>query len=187
MIQINGYYIDNELRVDKQHSTNGVGAGILIYVRNGLKVFKIDDQNSFNQYCRFFISADDLSEKLNFTVIYRSPNSSEANNEYLATLINSLNFNEANIILGDFNFPNINWNIFQCDNKARSFLDVVSDQSLTQIVNFPTHCKGNILDLILTNQPDSLLNIDDLGNLHTSDHTMILAEFSFNTEKSALS
>ena len=33
--------------------------------------------------------------------------------------------------------------------------------------------------------PDSLLNIDDLGNLHTSDHTMILAEFSFNTEKPA--
>ena len=185
MIQINGYYIDNELRVDKQHSTNGVGAGILVYVRNGLKVFKIDDQNLFNQYCRFFISADDLSEKLNFTVIYRSPNSSEANNDNLVTLINSLNFNEANIILGDFNFPNINWNIFQCDNKARSFIDVVSDQSLTQIVNFPTHCKGNILDLILTNQPDSLLNIDDLGNLHTSDHTMILAEFSFNTEKSA--
>ena len=184
MIEINGYYIDNELRVDKQHSTNGVGAGILIYVRNGLKIFKTDDQNSFNQYCRFFISADDLSEKLNFTVIYRSPNSSEANNLNLVALIDSLNFNEANIILGDFNFPNINWNTFQCDNKARPFLDVVSDHSLTQIVNFPTHCKGNLLDLFLTNQPDSLLNIDDLGNLHTSDHTMILAEFSFNTEKS---
>ena len=43
-----------------------------------------------------------------------------------------------------------------------------------QLVTFPTHARGNILDLLLTNTVGSILEISDLGRLGNSDHTMIL-------------
>ena len=42
------------------------------------------------------------------------------------------------------------------------------------LVTFPTHARGNILDLLLTNNVGSILEISDLGRLGNSDHTMIL-------------
>lgn len=181
---MNGYYIDNELRIDKLYSDNGIGAGILVFVRNGLKLFKLDDNSTFNQYCRFFLTNDDKSEKLYFTVVYRSPNTSDENNDKLVTLIGNSNFNDKHIILGDFNYPHIDWTTLASDNKSRSFVDMITDKSLSQLVDFPTHIRGNILDLILTNQPDSFISVENLGNLHNSDHVMLLAEYDFDVQPS---
>ncbi len=50
------------------------------------------------------------------------------------------------------------------------------NQLLVQHVDFPTHVKGNILDLVITNMPESVLNVEDIGNLGTSDHSIILLE-----------
>ena len=184
MISINGYYVDPDLRTDKLLSNNGIGSGIVIYVRNGLKVFKVDDPNTFNQYCRFYIVNDD-SEKLYFSVVYRSPNSSTINNDKLASLISDLDYvNENHIILGDFNYPNIDWENLSCDAKARTFIDACSDNGLTQVVDFPTHCRGNTLDIFLTNKPDSFISVECIGNLHNSDHVLILADYDFSTQKS---
>ena len=38
--------------------------------------------------------------------------------------------------------------------------------------------------MILTNQPDSFISIENLGNLHNSDHVMLLAEYSFDVQPS---
>jgi len=63
------------------------------------------------------------------------------------------------LIMGDFNFPQIDWNHW-CSNNSdvsgNNFLSSVADQSLYQHVNFPTryreHTSTNpsLLDLILT-------------------------------------
>ena len=41
------------------------------------------------------------------------------------------------------------------------------------VVNFPTHVRGGILDLALTNNQEAINSVSDLGNLGNSDHCAI--------------
>jgi hypothetical protein len=47
---------------------------------------------------------------------------------------------------------------------------------MEQLVTFPTHLKGNTLDLILTNVPDIFTNVRCEGRLGSSDHFMVMAD-----------
>ena len=38
MLNVSEYYIDHELRIDRNDTTKGIGAGLIIYVRNDLIV-----------------------------------------------------------------------------------------------------------------------------------------------------
>jgi len=42
-------------------------------------------------------------------------------------------------------------------------LDKVNEKLLDQMVYFPTHKAGNILDLVLTNNPNIVLSVEDAG------------------------
>ena len=56
------------------------------------------------------------------------------------------------IITGDFNLPDINWDTLSATSTSSSaFCDFIFDSLLTQLVDLPTHVKGNILDLVLSN------------------------------------
>lgn len=177
MLNIEGYFIESDLRIDKTSNINGIGAGIVIYLKSGLKVTKVDTINDFNQYVTFFISNDDYSDKLYFTIVYRSPNSCIENNNKLVEMLSNIDFKkDTHIIIGDFNFPNINWENYTCDTKSRSFLECISNNNLSQLVTFPTHNKGNTLDLILTNKPENFMTIENMGNLQNSDHSIILSD-----------
>ena len=111
---------------------------------------------------------------------YRPPSSTNLNS--LFNFFN--NCTDSNfILLGDFNFPEIQW---KSDNPvvsptgralARKFLSFTTQNDLTQHVNVPTHTKGNILDLLFTNfYPGPSLEDGDAG---LSDHTALIFEFSF--------
>ena len=62
------------------------------------------------------------------------------------------------LIEGDFNLPDINWRDLTISSTQypsrlnKTFLDIVADNSLEQIIDFPTR-KDNTLDLILTSHP----------------------------------
>ena len=45
---------------------------------------------------------------------------------------------------------------------------------MDQLVTFPTHVRGNTLDLLLTNIVANILEVSDQGRLGNSNHTMIL-------------
>jgi Reverse transcriptase (RNA-dependent DNA polymerase) len=47
-------------------------------------------------------------------------------------------------------------------------------------VDFATHRRGNILDLILTNSPDRVLSLTDEGCIGRSDHNMLLLKIESN-------
>ena len=56
------------------------------------------------------------------------------------------------VILGDFNFPKINWHKLSGDSAAAAlFCEFVFDNDLDQLVTEPTHYQGNTLDFILPN------------------------------------
>ena len=51
------------------------------------------------------------------------------------------------------------------------------------MVYFPTHKAGNILDLLLTNNPNIVLSLEDAGLLGKSDNNMILIELNYTSMK----
>lgn len=93
------------------------------------------------------------------------------------------------IIFGDFNFPSIDWSTLTVvckDTEANEFLTTCLDHSLTQVIDQPTRhsaTSANILDLILTNNPDLCSDITHLDGL--SDHAIITGNLTrpFNTRQ----
>ena len=103
--------------------------------------------------------------------------------EYLFSFLKSTSTSkELLIIIGDFNLPDICWSSLsgQCP-RSNLLCDFVFESNLTQLVNFPTHIKGNILDLLLTNNEDLINNLtvvkDDL--CLSSDHYKICFQVNY--------
>lgn len=84
------------------------------------------------------------------------------------------------IIVGDFNFPEINWETYHAGNSGNGglFLDTVRKLFLTQHVDFNTRGRGtdtpHILDIVLTDHP-IIDRIDRLAPIGKSDHCVMLA------------
>lgn len=171
LLNITNYSIEH--RVDRIDTAGGRGGGIIVYVKNGLNILVSDQtDNEFNQFCEFSFTTND--EVLNFVCFYRSPNSSPANNELLCELVNKDRRNT--FIIGDLNYPNADWETGIGDNKSQPFLDAINNKFLTQCIDFPTHSKGNILDVIITDVPNKIINVEDIGRIGNSDHVMILCD-----------
>ena len=60
-------------------------------------------------------------------------------------------------------------------------------KDLTQIINFPTHLKGNILDLVLTDLPSEIISARCEGRLGKSDHSIIMIETNVTLNQSETS
>jgi len=179
-LNVPGYYIDPDLRLDRIDTANGIGGGLLVYIKDGLDVLPIDNTSNFNQYKQFAVkSSNNCTNDLNITLIYRSPNSSSDNTKLLCDIIEHSPKN--GLIIGDFNLPKIDWNTGIGDSKSKQLIDTSEKKFLTQLVTFPTHQKGNILDLAFTDIPDKILNIETVGNLGSSDHSVIRLDISFTS------
>jgi hypothetical protein len=69
--------------------------------------------------------------------------------------------------------PGIDWREERADGKGRELLETIIEEGLQQLVSFPTHIKGNMLDLVITNCADRVLEVCDVGRLGKSDHCML--------------
>lgn len=89
------------------------------------------------------------------------------------------NFPGSNLlVVGDFNFPDIDWCNLQVRSGSsqkylhRNFLNCILSNDLDQIITEPTHQLGNTLDLVMTNQSDFIFDYRVI-NPGISDHFMI--------------
>ena len=129
------------------------------------------------------------TEVLLVGVVYRAPSSSNINNQKLLSIIGRLyelvNYFTHLLIMGDFNFPTINWAESYCagsdSSAASTFFDTVQDSFLVQHVASSTrHRQGqqpSLLDLILTLDPNSIDEVTHLSPLGSSDHVCLLWKF----------
>ena len=76
------------------------------------------------------------------------------------------------LLIGDFNLPG--------NLALKSFLE---ESGLKQLIEVPTHLAGNILDLVITNQPTKIQEIF-VSDFVASDHKMITFDIKLNTEVS---
>ena len=174
-LTIHGYQLESDVRRDRTDTTNGVGGGLLVYSRIGLRILPYDKycDNNFNQFCAFSMMTD--GSPLHFVLIYRPPNSNMTNVNKLCRILTNMDKNT--IVIGDFNLPNVNWQeLTATEARARTLLEAVVNEDLAQLVNFPTHLKGNTLDLLITNCQEKVVQIEKAGRLGKSDHDILMID-----------
>ena len=91
------------------------------------------------------------------------------------------------IVLGDFNCPDICWHTLASHSSRSSALcDFIFDNNMSQLITYPTHHNGHILDLLFTNDPDSVGDIVTIDNCPlVSDHIPLLAELKTSASQTS--
>ena len=182
---IKGYNI--VCRVDRMDTKAGVGGGLLIYVKDTLCVPESFHTmyKEFNQCCGIKIPLRN-SRSVELVLVYRphSLYSTKAdvseNNAKLCEIIAKVP--KPCIILGDFNFSDISWNLLCSDAHSKPFLDVVQNEYFTQHVDFPTRqVSGTMPDLVLSSDKNLIVSVSDVGKLGRSDHSMLLVNIAGDT------
>ena len=121
-------------------------------------------------------------------VRYVPPNPDTSYFNDLIAFLKSLAANEDDfIIVGDFNLPDSCWtSLSGCSPLSNLLCDFVCDTNLAQLINSPTHVKGNTLDILLTNSEHIISHIsvskpyDSLPSDHYKIYFFIESNFSIN-------
>ena len=176
-------------RIDRKDTKNGVGGGLLIYAMADLSVSELnyDFLNDFNQSAA--ISVRNNNELFNICIIYRPHNLYDTsdvneNNDKLCEILKKLP--KPFLIVGDFNFSDINWSEGKCTAKSTNFYNTFLDTFLTQHVDFPTHKSGTMPDLVLSSNSNLVSLTENVGVLGSSDHCMILTTVDLTPKRKKL-
>ena len=76
------------------------------------------------------------------------------------------------LIVGDFNYPNIDWDSWECNKDDDEFVDLIQDHFLFHHVRVATR-GSNILDLVFSNEVSMIEDLKVLEHFSTSDHNML--------------
>jgi len=166
-ISLEGYTM---YRTDREDGRKG--GGVLLYIDSKLMVTVRDDLS--NDKFRECIWCDIISgnEKTLVGICYRSPSSTTLENDGLIEIIKKAGDEEV-MIMGDFNFSDIEWNTLRASSQiGTKFVDCIQDCFLIQHVYENTRGK-NILDLVLTSDNSMIENLIVGEPLGTSDHYSI--------------
>ena len=155
----NSQILDSELMVkgyrffrsDRKDTTFGRGGGVLLYIKENIIVKERKDLEYDQIGSSVWVDVsikEKTTNKVTVGLVYRSPNNTEANDDLLYKGLNISAKNNV-LIMGDFNYPDIDWDTNTSSRHGKRFLDTINDNFLIQNVNIPTR-GDNILDLILT-------------------------------------
>ena len=126
---------------------------------------------------------NDRRGKVHSWCVYRKRTSPQSNKMMLEDGIRKAKELTGKVmIIGDFNFPEINWanHIVLAEGRheeARGFLDAIGDVFLTQHVMENTRVRGqdnpSCLYLILTESEDSANSVEYYSPMGSSDHCIL--------------
>ena len=176
-LQINGYNMI--IRNDRSDTEGGRGGGIVVYVKNEIRAWRDDAKSDFSQYGTMVIKTK--NNEIRIHTVYRSPNSTRENDDKLCEWIRGMK--GVNLLIGDFNFPDIEWDNGRAGSRGRHFYEAVADRFMEQHVEEKTHISGNILDLILSDTEGTVENVKNEGRIGRSDHEIITFTVNVNNEQ----
>lgn len=161
------------------HNEDSGGRGIAIYAANNLSTEEVVINSSFKEHLILEVELSN-HRKLVIGAVYRSPSSTDENNERIAELFKLTNeIKNAEILLvGDFNYPGINWSSREATGtnaeSAQLLIDTIEDHYWTQNIDSPTRARGSqtpsLLDLVITSHPDMVTDVEYESPLGRSDH-----------------
>ena len=159
------------------------GGGVAAFISRQLYIVEVPLANEFVDLELLCFDVVFTSDKVRFFNIYRPPQKDANANNYTDTLIKCLKFHFAkhhfNIVVGDFNCPQISWNNLSCpasDYVCKAIVNWIITSGLTQFVKFPTR-QANILDLVLCDNDQLICNVTSSPPIGHSDHGVV--DFTF--------
>ena len=161
---------------------NLTGRGSALYVRECYSSAEVNLHNSIDATTWCTISLNN-HDRLLVGTIYRSPNLNAEQNTKLITMLEEVSHINSShlLIMGDFNFPEIDWDnevsSAATDHPSQVFLECYRDCFLHQHIRSPTHYrsmqKANILDLVLTNEENMVKNVEYKEPVGMSHHVTL--------------
>ena len=165
------------------------GGGVLIGIKHNIDIVS----NEIKIKCKAEILSIELTDKAGcktiFSTFYRVGTLGTDNHnvveKYLTTIRRRRNV-KGIFLIGDLNFPKADWqNLISTDSTEQLFIDTFNNLSLGQMIEHPTHIKGNILDVLVTDCPQRVSNLEVLTNIQicSSDHFPIEFKVSLNAPR----
>jgi exonuclease III len=165
--------------------------GCAIYVRNDTEANKIEFENQTDDSVWVEIKLYG-QDTLLVGVVYRSPGRDEEEVNKINRMIEDAchRKNTHILIVGDFNFPEINWSTWGTKRRStecieQQFINCLEENYLEQHVEEDTRGKvgqaSNILDLIITNEKNMIENISTLSPLGKADHAVLIFNYKCYT------
>lgn len=157
----------------------GQGGGVAVVYRRGLKLSMLTVTTECRTFECLTVKLSTAGRRLNLGAIYRPPSSSAFGvpvGEFCADFTDFLDeflmLPGEPLLCGDFNCPGGAGTV---DNQLS---EVLTDRSLLQAVDQPTHLAGNILDLVITSIDAELacnVSVEDVG---LSDHSLVAVDLN---------
>lgn len=176
-IQNNEIYIPgyNIFRKDRCNPTLNSGGGVLLYIRDNINA--IESSEDCGGECEILwvklhsSSINKKRESFYIGICYRSEAISAAE---IDVIYNSIRKHSQFhlLLMGDFNYSDINWVQHSSGPLGKKFLKLVDDCFLIQNVLIPTRGM-NILDLALTSEKNFVSDISSSSPLGKGDHNVI--------------
>ena len=166
--------------------------GACIYTKKWLKAVIVDDilDKEFQESVWCVIRLKD-NDNLLIGCIYRSPNSSQENNDCLLHLIRAVCGRRSShlLIMGDFKYSEVDWVSYTSSanesHGSSKLIDCLQDNFLHQTVRCYTRYREgqqpSLLDLVIVNDEQMVDEVVDQGPLGKSDHVVL--SFDLNCYK----
>ena len=181
LLEVSGYAL---VRADNPNNTKK--GGVCIYYLNTLSLKALDIQ-FLNECIIFEIKIG--GKMCNFLCLYRSPSQTrnifETFADNLELTLDTLTNKNAFLIvaIGDFNAKTTNWYKTDTTSYEGLKIDAITSQfGLHQLINESTHLTGNFsscIDLIITSQPNLVMESGVYSSLHPNcHHQIVFAKFN---------
>jgi len=177
-INILGYQL---IRQDRQKLVKLRGGGVALYIRNELNALVRQDFHELNFPESLWCEINCKGEETLVGVCYRAPDSRLDQDEALYSLISKTRDKKV-IILGDFNFTELDWSGIDKLDVSHPFVECLSDNFLNQLVDEPTR-EGRYLDLVLSTDESSIQNLEVGEPFETSDHQVVRFSLILNKQE----
>lgn len=174
-MSISGYTLH---RKDRNNVNKLRGGGVALYVHNDLNCVHREEIFESNFPETIWCNINSNGRNTLIGVCYRAPDSVQINDEALYSLLDRVSKEEV-VIIGDLNFPEIDWGKPESIEDSHPFIECMSNNFLTQLVDEPTR-ERNYLDLVLCSDPSLVEDIVVGEPFETSDHQMITFSLVIN-------
>ena len=149
--------------------------GVAIFVKHGLKTVCIDLTSCFQQHECIIVDVLFPSQQYRFICTYNPPSLANdiAHTSCLCSFLDYYcNSKLPVVVVGDFNYPNIDWSVPVNTGSICSslFLTSILQNGLTQLVNLPT--RGNhCIDLVMVSDVSMMFDISPF--VVSCDHSSV--------------
>lgn len=171
-ISVNGYTL---FRKDRVVGDKVRGGGVALYFKNEFNVTIREDLTEVEFPECIWCNIEFGGEITLVGVCYRPPANNKISDEAMYKLLTKAS-RETVLIMGDFNFPELEWERPETIEDSHAFVKCVNDNFLFQRVTQSTRDK-KVLDLILASEENMIDNVMVGEPFGSSDHQVIRWDF----------